>query len=241
MNASLRVLRFFLFILLCITNLSSMRFSSLVMVDSTLRRISAWHSRENPSLVFPVQRAWIGTEELCLHLADGSAEVKSCIPGIAEEIWRSPADWQVQEAFFSDLDGDGVQELALLVWRAFEPWPVDRFMPQGGRIDSFHDAAGNSCHLVLVSLEDGNPRELWAGSALAKPIHSLAVADLDGDGHQELAAIEYDYDGDATTGAVVVWAWSGFGFSLVDREKGGYTSLQVMKTDSSVILLALIE
>lgn len=241
MKASLRVLRFILFILFCIANLSSTSYSSLVMVDASLKRISAWDAGETPEAAAPLQSAFIGGEELCLHLTDGSAAVKPCLDDDAGTVWRSPADWRVHEAFFSDLDRDGVQELVLLVWRAFKPWPVDRFMPNGGRIESFQDAQGNSCHLILLSLEGGIPREIWAGSALAEPIHSLVAADLDGDGLQELAAIEFGYDRKPASGAIVVWQWRGFGFTLVDRVEGSYTSLHAAKVDSSVFLIAPIE
>lgn len=241
MNASLRVLRIILFILFCIANLSSTRYSSLVMVDASVSRVSAWKAGETPEVVAPLQRAFIGGVEFCLHLADGSAAVKPCLDDEAEAVWRSQADWRVHEAFFSDLDRDGVQELALLVWRTFKPWPVDSFMPNGGRIESFQDAQGNSCHLVLLSLEGGIPREIWAGSALAKPIHSLTAVDLDGDGRQELAAIESAYDSDLASGTVVVWQWRGFGFTLVDRIEGSYTSLHVIKVGSSVFLIAPFE
>jgi hypothetical protein len=216
-----------------------MHYSSLMMVDSTLSQVNVWRSGGTHSLVAPVQRASIGGEELCLQMADGDVAVTTCQTDVVKEIWRNPADWQVQEAFFSDLDRDGVQELALLAWRAFEPWPVDSYLPYGGRIDAFQDEQGNSCHLILISLADGNPEEIWAGSALANPIHSLVATDLDGDDQQELAAIEYAYDTKALSGPVVVWQWNGFGFSLVDRAEGEFSSLSVFKRDSSIFLLAL--
>jgi len=64
----------------------------------------------------------------------------------------------------------------------------------------------------------------------------LAI-DLDGDGYQELAAIEYAYDNKNSDGSVVVWQWNGFGFSLADRENGTYRSLFALKADLSVILI----
>ena len=68
--------------------------------------------------------------------------------------WQSPSSWDVIQAEFTDLDQDGISEATLLVWRPFQPWPVDDFLPYGGRIIEHQDEEGNSCHLILVS---GNP------------------------------------------------------------------------------------
>lgn len=216
-----------------------MRYSSLALNDSELSRVNVWQPTVAFSQVATIQRATVGVEELCLRLADGSAAVGDCRADSMDFYWRSPKDWRVQEAFFSDLDHDGVQDLALLVWRAFNPWPVDRYLPQGGRINAFQDLEGNSCHLILVSLEDGNYRETWAGSALARPIRSLIAADLNGDNLQELAAIEYSYNDTSSIGGIVVWRWSGFGFSLVDRVEGAFSSLNALQQDQRVILVGL--
>jgi hypothetical protein len=110
-------------------------------------------------------------------------------------------------------------------------------MPRGGSIETFHDANGYSCHLILIRLSSEEPEEIWAGSALSDPIHSLLAIDLDGDGYQELAAIEYAYDNKNSDGSVVVWQWNGFGFSLADRENGTYRSLFALSADQSVILI----
>jgi hypothetical protein len=239
MSTSLRVLRNLLFILLILPTLSSTRYSGLLLEDSTLRQVDVWETAHSFSRVYSLQRAIIDQVEMCLHLSEGVVLVSECAGDPSREIWRSPEAWQVQEAFFSDLDLDGALELALLVWRAFNPWPVDQFMPYGGRIDAFKDDEGNSCHLILLSLEEGNPEEIWAGSALANPMHSLLAEDLDGDGLQELAAIEYAYDSTTLSGQIVVWEWNGFGFSLVDRMDGTYASMHVLSREESMILLAL--
>lgn len=238
MNTSLRVLRYLIFILLCFANLSSIRLTSLGLEDSYLRQVH-FQLEDSFSPVFPVQHALINNVEICLHLADGDARVTECHADSKEEIWRSPENWQVREGFFSDLDRDGGQELVLLVWRPFKPWPVDRYLPVGGRINTFKNKDGESCHLILMSLDDEEPEEIWAGSALENPLRSLIAVDMDGNGLLELAALEYLYDDAAATGPVVLWQWNGFGFSLVDRAEGAYTSLHALTTNSSVILLAL--
>ena len=97
------------------------------------------------------------------------------------------------QAQISDLNRDGGPEATLLVWRPFQPWPVDQWLPHGGRIESFHDDQGNSCHIILIGWRGSAYGELWAGSALAGPVRSFAAADLNGDGSQELLTLEGSY------------------------------------------------
>jgi hypothetical protein len=138
--------------------------------------------------------------------------------------WSSPAEWQVAQASINDLDRDGRLEADLLVWRPFRPWPVDRFMPYGGRIKPFQDSQGRSCQIILIAWRNGAFQERWAGSALAEPLRSFAAADLDGDGRQELIGMEtaYDVPLSSSANAISIWEWNGFGFSLLARRKGSY-------------------
>ena len=108
-------------------------------------------------------------------------------------VWQSPSDWSVLQAEITDLNRDGMPEAALLVWRPFRPWPVDKWLPYGGRIAGFHDDQGNSCHIILIGWSGGRYREMWAGSALAEPVRSFAAADLNGDALQEMVTLEGSY------------------------------------------------
>jgi hypothetical protein len=137
-------------------------------------------------------------------------------------VWISPEAWTVADALAADLNHDGQVEMALVVWRAFEPWPIDAYIPFPGRIDGFHNHQGRSCHLILIGEQEGDFVELWAGSALADPIRQIAASDLDDDGRQELIALEGRYDDplDASA-ALTVWNWNGFGFSLRRRGPPG--------------------
>ena len=145
--------------------------------------------------------------------------------------WQSPESWQVKEAFFADLNLDGLSEAVLLVRRPFSPWPVDEFMPKGGRINNFQDKSGYSVHLILLRWVDGKFNEAWAGSSMADPIRNLYAVDLDGDGTQELAALEYKYDGNEQDGSIVIWSWNGFGFSLDARLSGTFGSLKIIENE----------
>lgn len=238
MNASLSVFQLILLILFALSNISPIRLSSWTYTKDGLNRNKTLIPYNEVLPVGPELRTDQASAELCLQTVDQRVIVSTCNSPVVEPLWQSPSDWEVEQAFFSDLNLDNERELALLIWRPFEPWPVDRFLPSGGRISSFHDEDDRSCHLILVNIEDGSFRELWAGSALAAPIHSLVAADLDGDGRQELAAVEYSYNDKKRTGSLVVWRWNGFGFSLVARQAGAFSSLLATQSGKNVLLLA---
>ncbi len=160
----------------------------------------------------------------CLELQEGELSITDCNGYVH---WQSPSGWDVREAQTADLNRDGQDEAVLLVWRTFQPWPVDAFMPYGGRINSFHDANNLSCHVILIGWINGGFGELWAGSAMVQPLAQLRAVDLDGDGWQELAALEFEYDSRKKTGPLTVWEWQGFVFSLIDRSEGAYRLLEV--------------
>jgi len=147
-------------------------------------------------------------------------------------LWQSPPDWQVRQAAFTDLNRDGMAELALLVWRPFEPWLVDRMLPRGGRIDTFHDAAGQSSQVILIGWKLDAYREVWAGSPLVDPLQIFYAVDLDGDGFQELAALEGRYNDQPGTPAwsLSLWDWNGFGFSLAERLEGSFTVVRPLQS-----------
>jgi hypothetical protein len=154
-------------------------------------------------------------------------------------VWESPAGWNVVQSAFTDLDRDGTPEAALLVWRPFQPWPVDEFLPYGGRIDDFHDRQGNSCHLILIGWIRGGYGELWAGSALANPLTAFAAADLDGDSAQELITLEGRYAVKRSSPArtLKVWEWNGFGFSVVSYLEGSFPLLVLVREENGTILI----
>jgi hypothetical protein len=172
-----------------------------------------------------------------IELEAGEARILSS----STEAWHSPPGWQVAQAEMTDLDRDGAPELALLVWRPFRPWPVDQWLPEGGRISTFHDASGDSCQIILIGWRKGSYRELWAGSALAEPVRSFAAADLDGDGRQELITLDgrYSEPRSAPARQLKVWEWNGFGFSNVYRLDGRFTTLTVMDSPDGEKLLLI--
>jgi hypothetical protein len=136
----------------------------------------------------------------------------------------------VRQAAFSDLNQDGSVEAVLLVWRPFKPWPVDQWLPSGGRIADFHNTQGGSCHIILIGWHRDDFTERWAGSALVEPVRSFALADMNQDGFDDLVTLESTYEAEANSpaDALKIWEWNGFGFSLVSERKGYFNDLKVL-------------
>ncbi len=156
-----------------------------------------------------------------------------------EVVWQSPQAWQIVQAAISDLNRDGKPEVTLLLWRPFRPWPVDQWLPNGGRIDEFHNGEGQSCHIILIGWTRGGYHELWAGSAMADPIMSFATADLNGDNVQELVALEGRYTDSRSAPArtLKVWEWNGFGFTVVSSIDGTFSKMTLVQAKNGRILI----
>jgi hypothetical protein len=170
-----------------------------------------------------------------LTLANGHAAIHS----VDLIRWQSPPTWLVQQAIIADLNHDGLPEVALLVWRQFKPWPVDKWLPAGGRIRNFHDSADRSCHIILIGWSQNAFRERWAGSALAQPVKNFAAADLTGNGEQLLVTLESEYDDSPSAPArnLKVWEWNGFGFTVVSQMQGSFGQLAIARAGNGQALI----
>jgi hypothetical protein len=221
-----------------------------LLVLGTLLQVSpareqAWHldasglragpvpARTSP-LTYPDQADFKGDGQLeTLNLTNGRARL---LIGLAV-VWQSPPDWQVSQALISDVIHSGLPQAALLVWRPVRPWPVDKWLPHGGRIQSFHNSRGQSCQLILIGWRRDAFTEIWAGSALADPVLSFAVADLDGSGQEKLVTLEGAYADPRYAPAhdLKVWEWNGFGFSVVDSIQRSFTKMALAKDENGRI------
>jgi hypothetical protein len=171
------------------------------------------------------------------HLILANGHLKIMVRG--KIVWQSPEEWNVVQAEFTDLNRDDVMEATLLVWRPFRTWPVDQWLPHGGRIASFHNADGYSCQIILIGWGDGQYREKWAGSALADPVTSFAVADLDNDGTQELVTLENEYADPRSAPArdLKIWKWNGFGFTIVTKIDGTFSKMALVQASNGRTLI----
>jgi hypothetical protein len=157
----------------------------------------------------------------------------------SETRWQSPEGWQVVQAQIADLNRDGHPEAALLVWRPFNPWPVDTWLPNGGRINNFHDSKGRSCHIILIGWKQDAFREIWAGSAMADPVNRFAAADLIGNGQQHLVTLEGKYDDAPSAPArrLKLWEWNGFGFTVVNELEDSFSLMSTAQIDGRQVLI----
>ena len=204
------------------------------LVDSDLKSVPM---PTNFQLVVPVMSADFdgdGRPET-LTLAEGHATIHSA----DQTRWQSLSTWRVQQVIIADLNHDGLPEVVLLVWRQFKPWPVDKWLPTGGRIRNFHDSADRSCHIILIGWSQNAFRERWAGSALAQPVKNFAAADLTGNGEQLLVTLEAEYDDSPSAPArnLKVWEWNGFGFTVVSQIQGSFSQLAIARAENGQMLI----
>jgi poly-gamma-glutamate synthesis protein (capsule biosynthesis protein) len=134
------------------------------------------------------------------------------------QVWRSHPEWRVVDVALGDPNDDGRGELLLALWKVGldgleMPGPEKERVPRS--------------HPFIVGYRGGTYRTLWGGSAVESPIREVELADVAGDGAQELIVLE----GDEGHGrAVSVWRWHGWGFSLMWRsEPGAYRDLVLVE------------
>ena len=188
-------------------------------------------------LVNQLENFEFGNVQDCMLADEGSIRIVDCQDQSGMAKWQSEETWNVTEALAADLNRDGRNELVMVVWRPFKPWPIDSFLPNGGRIKDFQDNKGMSCHLILVGWDGEKYREMWAGSSLKDPIFDIQAVDLDQDGNLELVAIEGKYNSVNDTGALTVWDWSGFGFQLRDRVEDQISGYGILSDEKNVMII----
>lgn len=122
------------------------------------------------------------------------AENDVVVYGDGVEAWRGLPEWRVTDLALGDPNDDGRGEMLLALWKT----------GAGGESGS---------HPFIVGYREGAYRVLWGGSAVADPLREVELGDVDGDGVEELVAIEDRPGGRAVT----VWRWHGWGFGLLWR------------------------
>jgi hypothetical protein len=152
-------------------------------------------------------------------------------------VWTSDPTWDVHHFVVADVDNDGEQEVAVVLWKPFRREPHIVYDTYG--FPSPWEEGSLRNHLFVYGWRDDEWKPLWYSSPIADPIVELAVGDLDGDQANELLVLEGSY-GDATDAParhVAVRRWNGWGFVLERRSPAGrYESLSSLHADSDDIL-----
>lgn len=103
--------------------------------------------------------------------------------------------WKVQAA---DVDGDGVKEISVGMYKKTEFHPVMAKRP------------------YLYNWHGSYISPKWRGSRLARPFDDYIFADIDGDGMDELVSIEILSDGRKVMNS---YKWKGFGFEGIGESR----------------------
>lgn len=108
--------------------------------------------------------------------------------------------WRPWKLAVADVDGDGRKEIVVGV---FKP---TKFIPRP-----------HNC-LFIYDWDGRRAAPKWLGSTLSRPFTDFLLADGDGDGRDEVYAIETRRDGKL---ALAAYSWNGFGFTR-DWERGDW-------------------
>jgi hypothetical protein len=157
-------------------------------------------------------------------------------------LWSSDASWDVRRMMVADADNDGLQEVALVLWKPFHREPgifYDTF-----RFPSPWEEGSLRNQLFLYGWRDSEWKPLWCSSPIADPISELAAGDVDDDGANELVVLEGSYADslDQAPLHLAVWRWNGWGFALQWRGPGGsYEHLTLQDVTGDGILDILVQ
>lgn len=93
-----------------------------------------------------------------------------------------------------DINGDGVMEIAVCVYK------TTKFHPVLAKRPFFYDLTA-----------DGELESVWLGSRLARPFEQYILSDVDQDGIDEIVSVEWTENGNKVA---AVYDWKGFGFEV---------------------------
>lgn len=140
------------------------------------------------------------------------------------KVWETNWDWSVQNACHADLDGDGTEELLLLVWKRGSYGDHRPFWVK-------HNDHDLKQHIFIYRADksrDSGIRAIWMSSAL--PYMKSIQTDVKGD---VLVADE--------TGRVNIWRWENFGLKLLveDTQTASVMALGDQLLHKSVLVKGL--
>jgi len=142
----------------------------------------------------------------------------------SHEIFKSDPSFDVNEFLIGDFDNDGSDDLAVYLWKHGN---------YGEALPFWEDENDNSYkfHLFLYSFVNGEMKSKWNSSNLPYINTKTILADLNGDGKNEIIVLErpYKWGEEGFQGeTVAVWEWNEWGFWLEWRSnKGKYNDFSL--------------
>ena len=117
-----------------------------------------------------------------------------------EKIWQSIdlTDLKPLKVQLGDVNGDGVNEVTLCVYKTAKFHPVLAKRP------------------FFFNLVEGNLIPVWLGSRLSRPFDDYILYDIDADEIHEIVSVEALEDGSRV---LAVYNWRGFGFEMLTQSK----------------------
>lgn len=155
-------------------------------------------------------------EQTTIALAEGSLTVVHQ----GHEVWSSDPSWDVHQLLVADVNNDGQQEVAFVLWKPFRLEPA--IIYQTFKFPSLWEEGTLRNHLFIYGWRDAAWQHLWCSSPVSDPIMEVTAGDIDGDEANELVVLGGSYDApDAPARHVSTWQWNGWGFTLQWRSSGG--------------------
>lgn len=145
---------------------------------------------------------WIHWEEKSFPYGESRVELHNG-KLLLDRLWSTPWDWSVQDVLCDDINGDGREELVLLVWKHGS---YGKHLPLWVK----HNDIRLEQHLFIYQWEDSREnklRALWMSSALGMQVQSIASAP-----HHQLLVTDTDGVGN-------LWQWQQFGLKYVGEVK----------------------
>lgn len=149
-------------------------------------------------------------------------------------LWVSPRDWWVQDVALADVDGNREREVVLTVWKAGNYGSSKPFWVE-------ENDTSIKQHVFVYAFQDGKLQPIWQSSNLPQQNCETTFADIDGDGIDELIALEgdYTYDATCTASTIGIWKWENWGFfNQWKSEPGKYWNIRTEKSGSGAIVIA---